>query len=250
MVPVADPSIPAATVAPPADIPTEPEPDSAPADSVAPPVDVTNTGQTWAIATSGGVAAAANSGATEANPVADHPMFSFFMHDIVGGLRPSGRVVTGIIANSDANNLPFSKPNNQIFPISGGVSVNNIINLANTLLQNSGNNNILNGGNNQPFVTAGQLPSDLSLLQLMFGSITVTLTALFHGEHDHEVDHSISFYGIHRTATPISHIAIIGGTGKYENAKGYASIETLPHVDQHTIDGVETFTHFTVHLIP
>ncbi|KAG5583775.1 hypothetical protein H5410_044209 [Solanum commersonii] len=58
-------------------------------------------------------------------------MFSFFMHDILGGLRRSGRVVTGTIANSDANNLPFSKPNNQIFPISGGVPVNNIINVVN-----------------------------------------------------------------------------------------------------------------------
>ncbi|MCD9644580.1 hypothetical protein HAX54_032932 [Datura stramonium] len=321
--PVADPSIPAAKVAPPADLPTEPEPDSAPvvapAVSVAPPDDSTNTEPApvtdaapvatpvsptpgGVTATSGGIAAASTSGAREANPVPDHPMFSFFMHDILGGSRPSGRVVTGIIANSDANNLPFSKPNNQIFPINGGVPVNTINNVVNnnnypylvglngqqqasTVLQNSGNNNIVNGGNNQPFVTAGQLPSGLSLQQLMFGSITVVdneiteghelgsailgraqgfyltsssdgtshtlaLTALFHGEHDHEVDHSISFFGIHRTATPISHIAIIGGTGKYENAKGYATIETLPHVDQHTTDGVETITHFTVYLTP
>ncbi|KAK4342812.1 hypothetical protein RND71_038628 [Anisodus tanguticus] len=155
---------------------------------------------------------------------------------------------------------------------------------ANTVLQNSGNNNIVNGGINQPFVTAGQLPSGPSLRQLMFGSITVVdneiteghelglavlhraqgfyltsssdgtshtlaLAALFH--HDHELDHSVSFFGIHRTATatPISHIAIIGGTGKYENAKGYATTETLPQ-DQHTADGVEIITHFTVYLTP
>lgn len=81
-------------------------------------------------------------------------------------------------------------------------------------------------------------------------SHTLALTALFHGEHDHEVDHSISFFGIHRTATPVSHTAIIGGTGKYENAKEFITIETLPHVDQHTTDGVETITHFTVYLTP
>ncbi|CAN4106053.1 unnamed protein product [Withania somnifera] len=205
------------------------------------------------------------------------------MHDILGGSHPSGRVVSGIIANSDTSNLPFSKPNYQIFPINGGLTVNTINNVinnnnypylvglngqqqANTVLQNSGNNNIVNGGNNQPFVTAGQLHSGLSLQQLMFGSITavdneiteghelgsavlgrvqgfyltsssdgtshtLALTGLFHGERDHEVDHSIR-------------------TGKYENAKGYATIETLPHLDQHTTDGVETITHFTVYLTP
>ncbi|CAN4105914.1 unnamed protein product [Withania somnifera] len=321
--PVAEPSIPADTVAPPADLPDEPEPDSAPvvapAVSVDPPADSTDTEaapvadpapvttpvtKTPGVTTAapGGAAAAATSGATVASPILEHPTFSFFMHDILGGSHPSGRVVTGIVATSDANNLPFSKLNNQIFPINGGVPLNNINNLVNnnnypflaglngqqqtnTILQNSGNNNIVNGGDNQPFVTAGQLPAGLSLQQLMFGSITVVdneiteghelgsailgraqgfyltsssdgtshtlaLTALFHGEHNHEVDDSISFFGVHRTATPISHIAIIGGTGKYENAKGFSTIETLPHVDQHTTDGVETITRFTVYITP
>ncbi|KAL2482418.1 Dirigent protein 9 [Forsythia ovata] len=238
---------------------------------------------------------------TVANPIPDHSTLSFFMHDILGGSHPSGRVVTGIVANSDANNLPFSKPNNQIFPINGGVPLNTINGVVNnnnypflaglngsptnTAFQNTGNNNIVNGGNNQAFVTAGQLPDGLTLQQLMFGSVTVVdneiteghelgsavlgraqgfylasssdgsthtlaLTALFHTGGEHETDDTISFFGIHRTATPISHIAIIGGTGKYENAKGYATIETLPHVDQHTTDGVETITHFTIYLTP
>nr|GMD55873.1 dirigent protein 24-like [Ipomoea batatas] len=157
----------------------------------------------------------------------------------------------------------------------------------NTLLQNAGNNNVVDSGDNQPFVTGGQLPSGLNIQQLMFGSITVVdnqiteghelgsavlgraqgfylassldgtshtlaLTAMFHGEHDHEheLGDTISFFGVHRTATPISHLAIIGGTGTYETAKGYATIETLPHVDQHTTDGVETITHFTVYITP
>ncbi|KAL2465212.1 Dirigent protein 9 [Abeliophyllum distichum] len=206
-----------------------------------------------------------------ANPIPDHSTLSFFMHDILGGSHPSGRVVTGIVANSDANNLPFSKPNNQIFPINGGVPLNTINGVVNnnnypflaglngsptnTDFQNTGNNNIVNGGNNQAFVTAGQFPAGLTLQQLMFGSVTVVdneiteghelgsavlgkaqgfylasssdgsthtlaLTALFHTGGEHETDDTISFFGIHRTATPISHIAIVGGTGKYENAKG------------------------------
>uniref|UniRef100_A0A3Q7GQ66 Dirigent protein n=1 Tax=Solanum lycopersicum TaxID=4081 RepID=A0A3Q7GQ66_SOLLC len=245
---------------------------------VAPVVAPATTLPRVATAAPGGTTGAATSGAKVESPILEHPTFSFFMHDILGGSLPSGRVVTGIVATSDANNLPFSKLNNQIFPINGGQQ-------ANTVLQNSGNNDVVTGDDTQPFVTAGQLPSGLSLQQLMFGSITVVdnelteghelgssvlgraqgfyltsssdgtshtlaLTTLFHGEHNHEVDDTISFFGIHRTATPISHIAIIGGTGKYENAKGFATIETLPHVDQHTTDGLETITHFTVYITP
>ncbi|PSS33375.1 Dirigent protein [Actinidia chinensis var. chinensis] len=231
---------------------------------------------------------------------AEIPLLSFFMHDILGGTHPSGRVVTGIVANSDVNNLPFSKPNSQVFPINGGVPLNSVTGAINnnnapflvglngsptsTVIQNNGNNNVVNGGNNLPFVSAGQLPAGLTLQQLMFGSITVVdnelteghelgsavlgsaqgfylassldgtshklvLTALFHGG-EHHVEDTISFFGVHRTGSPVSQIAVIGGTGKYENAKGYAAIETLPQKDQHTTDGVETITQFNVYLTP
>lgn len=317
---------PTVPIAPSADLPAGLEPDVAPTAPVAtntgaaPPVApaapvATDTGITGPVAPAAPVVpdteaaipvtnvapGIGSSGATVANPVLDHSKFSFFMHDILGGTHPSGRVVTGIVASTDVNNLPFTKANDNVFPLDGGVPLNNINDIVNnnnypflaglngqqpsTVLQNTGNNDIVNTGDNQPFVTAGQLPSGITLQQLMFGSITVVdneiteghelgssilgraqgfyltsssdgtshtlaLTTLFHGEHGHEVDDTISFFGIHRTATPISHIAIIGGTGKYENAKGYATIETMPHVDQHTTDGLETITHFTVYITP
>ncbi|CAI9091548.1 OLC1v1026610C1 [Oldenlandia corymbosa var. corymbosa] len=293
--------------APPASVPL---PTTGPA-SVVPPTataasPVTNpVTATGANPAASGAGAAAGAGAGAGAAVAGNPdqaTLSFFMHDILGGSHPSGRVVTGVIANTDANGLPFSKPNNQIFPLNGGVplnTINGVINnnnfpflvglngqQPNTVLSNSNGGNNVNTANNQPFVTAGQLPAGLTLQQLMFGSVTVVdnqitegreldsavlgraqgfylassldgsshtlaLTALFHGGNNQEVDDAISFFGIHRTATPISHLAIIGGTGKYENAKGYATIETdLHHEDQHTTDGVETITHFTVYLTP
>ncbi|PWA84193.1 plant disease resistance response protein [Artemisia annua] len=234
---------------------------------------------------------------------AEHPTLSFFMHDVLGGSHAASRVVTGIIATSDANAVPFSRPNSQVFPVTGGIPLNNINGIvnnnnlpflagfngnnpnnpnSNTVLQNTGNNQVVNGGNNLPFVAAGQLPAGITLQQLMFGSITVidnelteghelgtgvigrgqgfylassldgsshtfALTTLFHGS-DHEVDDTISFFGVHRTASEVSHIAVIGGTGKYEEAKGYATIESLPQVDEHTTDGVETIVHVNVYL--
>ena len=79
-------------------------------------------------------------------------------------------------------------------------------------------------------------------------SHTMALTALLHGGDHHEEENTISFFGVHRTASPVSHIAIVGGTGEYENAKGYASIESLHQEDQHTTDGVETIMKFNVYL--
>ncbi|KAL1542494.1 dirigent protein 24-like [Salvia divinorum] len=282
--------------APPLTTPTaapagNPVPDE-PAPIVAPVPDLPNSGTPPLTTPSGGGVAGAGAAATQGSPT-----FSFFMHDILGGSNPSGRAVAGIVANSDANNLPFSKNNNQFFPINGGVplnTVNGVVNNNNlpflvglngspssTVVQNNGNS-VVSGGGSQPFVTAGQLPAGLTLQQLTFGSVTVVdneitaghelgsavlgraqgfyltsssdgsshtlaLTAVFHGG---EVFDTVSFFGVHRTATPISHIAVVGGTGKYENAKGFAAIEALPQVDQHTTDGVETITHFTVYLTP
>jgi hypothetical protein len=235
-------------------------------------------------------------------PVAKQPSLSFFMHDILGGSHPSSRVVTGIVANSDVTGLPFSKQNKNIFPITGGIplvnpKLNGIITNNNlpllvglgggqssTVFQNRGTNNVVTGGNNQPFVSAGNLPGGFTVQKLMFGSVTViddqlteghelgsnvvgriqgfytassldgtsqsvVMTMLLHGDNDHDgVDDSISLFGIHRTASPKSKVAVIGGTGKYENARGYAALETLLKEDQHTTDGVDTILHFNVYL--
>lgn len=99
------------------------------------------------------------------------------------------RVVTGIIANKETNGIPFPKTNNDIFPLPragpllNGNDFNNLINpnsvlagwtgsQTNAILQNIGNNDNVLNGDNQPFVTAGQLPPG-SLQRLMFGSTTV-----------------------------------------------------------------------------
>jgi hypothetical protein len=237
-----------------------------------------------------------------AKPVGKEPSLSFFMHDILGGSHPSARVVAGIVANTDVTGLPFSKLNNNLFPITGGIPLvnpklngivtnNNLPNLvglsaaqSSTVFKNSGTSNTVSGGNNQPFVSAGNLPGGFTIQKLMFGSVTViddqltedheldssvigraqgfylassldgtsktvVLTVLVHGgEHHDGVDDTISLFGIHRTASPESEIAVIGGTGKYENARGYASLETLLKEDEHTTDGTDTILHFSIYL--
>ncbi|CAH2064070.1 unnamed protein product [Thlaspi arvense] len=234
------------------------------------------------------------------------PVLQFFMHDVLGGSHPSARVVTGIVAQTEVNGIPFSKSNNNIFPVDNAVplvnanNINNIINpntaplltglsgsQANTVIQNTnGNSQGSLSSNNLPFVTAGQLPPAAALQQLMFGTITVvddelteghelgsavigraqgfylassldgtsqtlSLTVLFHGEHDdHDtLDDAISFFGVHRTASHASNIAVVGGTGKFEHAKGYAVVETLHNQEnQHVTDGRDTILHFSIYL--
>ncbi|GMI87069.1 hypothetical protein like AT2G39430 [Hibiscus trionum] len=298
---VADPPIPEApaAVAAPAD-------DEAPA--VATPAAAVAAGAA-PIAGPGAATAAAATSAKAGTTNPHEPTLSFFMHDILGGLHPSARVVTGVIANSEINGIPFSKTNNDLFPVDGaaplltGGNINNINNLnnlintnnvpfltgltgaqTNAILQNTGNNdNVLNTGST-PFVTGGQLPPG-TLQRLMFGTITViddqlteahelgsavigkaqgfylassldgnsqtiALTVLLHGgEHAQEILDTISFFGVHRTVSPESQIAVVGGTGKYEHAKGYARVETLLHQeDQHITDGVDTILNFNVYL--
>uniref|UniRef100_K4ACE6 Dirigent protein n=1 Tax=Setaria italica TaxID=4555 RepID=K4ACE6_SETIT len=278
--------------------PTDPPTDPVVVAPAAGPAAAGAAGAATAGAASGG-AAAANVGAAGAG-AGDHPL-TFFMHDILGGSQPSGRIVTGVVASAAANGqLPFARPNTNIFPIQGAVPLpqgaTSLINGNNApyvaglggtsgggvLVQNNGNP--VNGGNkNIPFVNAGDLPSGVTLQNLLFGTTTViddelteghelgagvigraqgfyvassqdgtsktiVLTAMFEGPDAPHGD-TLSFFGVHRMAAPESHIAIIGGTGKYENAKGFAAIQTLHPGDEHTTDGVETLLQFNIHLI-
>lgn len=60
---------------------------------------------------------------------------------------------------------------------------------------------------------------------------------------------SLTFFGVYRTAVSESNLAIMGGTGKYVNAKGYATVKTYPNTYQHNTDGIETLLEFTVYLV-
>ncbi|CAN6471240.1 unnamed protein product [Victoria cruziana] len=136
------------------------------------------------------------------------------------------------------------------------------------------------GGGSQPFVNGGQLPLGATLEKLEFGTITVIDDQLTQGDElgspvvgkaqgfyvassedgssqtlaftalleSGGFADSISFFGVHRTAVSESYIAVIGGTGKYVNAKGHASIRTLPPITTHETDGVQTVLQFQVYL--
>ncbi|XP_052203628.1 dirigent protein 25 [Diospyros lotus] len=173
---------------------------------------------------------------------------------------PVNNANSGIINN---NNIPF------LTGLSGTTP---------NLLQNNGNN--VNGGVGFPAVNGVQLPSGPALQKLMFGTMTVFDDELTEGHEmgsglvgkaqgfyvSSSVDGTsqtmafttmfasggyadgLSFFGIHRTAVSESHLAVMGGTGKYVNARGHAIVKTFPAVNQHNTDGVESVLEMTVYL--
>ncbi|XP_022764558.1 dirigent protein 25-like [Durio zibethinus] len=240
---------------------------------------------------------AAATGVNVANPDPDHTL-TFYMHDILGGSNPTALAVTGVVSNPAINGqLPFAKPNGANLPVSNGINQNSgntgLINNNNipfltglsgntqAVLQNNGNNNLINGALNFPITAGGQLPSGSTLQKLMFGTMTViddeltvghelgsgflgkaqgfyvassidgtsqtmAFTAMF--ESSHYAD-TLSFFGVHRTGVSESHLAIMGGTGKYVNAKGFAIVKTIPATNQQQeTDGLETVLEFTVYV--
>lgn len=150
-----------------------------------------------------------------------------------------------------------------------------------TLPQQNNGNNIIGGMPGFPVLNSAQFPSGTTLQQLMFGTMTVFNDELTEG---HELgsglvgkaqgfylsssqdgssftmafnvmfssgsyDDTLSFFGVHRAAVAESHLAIMGGTGKYVNAKGFAKVKTvLPANTQHETDGMETVLEITVYL--
>ncbi|KAM7510572.1 hypothetical protein LguiB_009447 [Lonicera macranthoides] len=177
-----------------------------------------------------------------------HHTLSFFMHDILGGSNPSARAVTGIVTNPAVNGQHlFAKPNGAVLPLNNGVPSNNgnsgLINNNNipfltglggstmsNVFQNNGNNN--NGGFS---VIGAQLPTRSALQKLMFGTMTV-------------IDDELTEATKSSVAVSQSQLAIMGGTEKYVNAKGFATIKTMPSTNQHATDGMETLLEFAVYV--
>lgn len=221
---------------------------------------------------------------TGANADSSHTL-TFFLHDILGGTKPSAQAMTGIV-NSPALNgqLPFAKPNGAVLPISNNGPQNNDNNNFPFLTGLGGATSpvLQNNGANVPVINGGQLPSGSDMQKLMFGTMTVfddeltegnelrsgllgkaqgfyvvssedgtsqtmAFTAMF--ESGNYAD-SLCFFGVHRTGVSESQLAIMGGTGKFVNAKGFATVKTFTDQanQQHETDGVETKLEFTVYI--
>ncbi|KAJ4769088.1 Dirigent protein [Rhynchospora pubera] len=184
--------------------------------------------------------------------------------------RPNGAVLP-LDSNVNVNSGNNGAINNNNIPFLTGLG--GTTNAVNT---NNGGN-----ANGVPFFAGGNLPEGTTLQKLLFGTMTVVddeltegpelgtgklgkaqgfyvassidgasqtlaLTTMFKAG---EYADSISFFGVHRTIDSESHLAIIGGTGKYVNARGFAKVAVVHSAaTQHETDGVETVLEFSVYL--
>lgn len=193
--------------------------------------------------------------------------------------RPNGAVLplnSGVNVNSgaagaiDNNNIPFL------------TGLGGATNAAKSVGSN-GNGN----GNGVPVFAGGSLPQGTTLQKLLFGTMTVVddelteapelgsaavgraqgfyiasseegvsqtvaVTAMF---KEGGFDDTISFFGVHRTADSESHLAVVGGTGKYVGAKGFAKVAVVRPGGVAAsgalleTDGVESVLQFTLFLV-
>ncbi|MED6113045.1 Dirigent protein 16 [Stylosanthes scabra] len=211
------------------------------------------------------------------------PVIELFMHDTLGGSNPTARPVTGLLGNIYSGQVPFATPIGFTSP-QGGTPIPNAngalptvngvygtplgTGLSGTTFAGNGNN-----GN-------GQLQLGPDGLGLGFGTITViddaltaqpelgsqivgkaqgvyvassadgsrqmmAFTALFEGG---EYGDSLNFYGLFKIGSTMSKLSVIGGTGKFKNAKGFAEVRSLIPPGQIATDGAETLLRITVHL--
>ncbi|KAG2586914.1 dirigent protein 10-like [Panicum virgatum] len=189
--------------------------------------------------------------------------------------RPNGAVLplnSGVNVNSgaagaiDNNNIPF------LTGLGGATNAAKSI----------GSNGNGNGGSGVPVFAGGSLPQGTTLQKLLFGTMTVVddelteapglgsaavgraqgfyiassqegvsqtvaVTAMF---KEGGFEDTISFFGVHRTADSESHLAIVGGTGKYVGAKGFAKVAVVrPGGVAASGALLETVLQFTVFLV-
>ncbi|XP_020222658.2 dirigent protein 16 [Cajanus cajan] len=213
------------------------------------------------------------------------PVIELYMHDILGGSNPTARPVTGLLGSIYGGQVPFATPVG--FNTQGGTAIPNAnganptvngvfgiplgTGLAGTsFAPNSNNNNQNNAqlllgpdGLGLGFGTITVI-DDILTSQPELGSQTIgkaqgvyvassadgtrqmmTFTALFEGG---EYGDSLNFYGLYKIGSTMSQISVIGGTGKFKNARGFAELRALIPPGQISTDGAETLLRITIYL--
>ncbi|XP_073054735.1 dirigent protein 25-like isoform X2 [Primulina eburnea] len=189
--------------------------------------------------------------------------------------KPNGAVL------SVSNGIPTNNNNAGIVSNNNVPFLTGLSGFSSNIMSSNNGNNIIGGMPGFPVLNSAQFPSGTTLQQLMFGTMTVFNDELTEG---HEMGSglvgkaqgfylsssqdgssftmafsvmfasgsyadTLSFFGVNRAAVAESHLAIMGGTGKYVNAKGFAKVKTvLPANTQHETDGMETVLEITVYL--
>lgn len=187
---------------------------------------------------------------------------AFLMRDVLNVTQPSSRPAT---AKLTAGQLPFQKPLG-LFPPIGGIPLLG----SNQIVPGTAAAGGLSTQTLDLSSIGLSFPARATLDQeLEFGTVTVIDQELFKGSSNNvnmspmvgkaqgiyvasSEDGSshmmamtayfagsgfkdgLRFFGVHKTDVPESHIAVIGGIGKYQGANGYATVKAVNRVGSHT----------------
>nr|KYP73603.1 Disease resistance response protein 206 family [Cajanus cajan] len=208
-------------------------------------------------------------------------MIELYMHDILGGSNPTARPVTGLLGSIYSGQVPFATPvgfntpqggiplpnaNGAIPTVNAVTGISLGTGLAGTTFAPNNNNNNAQLGPDGLGLGFGTITviDDVLTSQPELGSQIVgkaqgvyvassadgsrqmmAFNVLFEGG---EYGDSLNFYGLYKIGSTMSKLSVIGGTGKFKSARGFAELRPLIPPGQVSTDGAETLLRITVHL--
>lgn len=75
----------------------------------------------------------------------------------------------------------------------------------------------------------------------------MAMTASFVGSDHGEYEDGLRLFGVLKNEAEESHLAVIGGSGRYDGANGYATVKPL-NISSESGDGSYKLLHFNVYL--
>ncbi|KAH7537300.1 hypothetical protein FEM48_Zijuj03G0078100 [Ziziphus jujuba var. spinosa] len=216
----------------------------------------------------------------------NHHKITFLMTNLLNLTHPSPKPATSKLTHD--HQLPFSKPIG-LFPPTGGVHIPE----TNPSTPTSGSSSS-SSSSSQTLDLSGigfSFPARATLQELEFGIVTVIEEEVYEanlkggffqklgraqgmyvassengsshmmammvsfGNGDDDGEDGLRFFGVHRTDVIESHIAVIGGTGKFNGANGYATVKAMSvksnsnaSGEEEQADGTRKLLKFNVYL--
>ncbi|KAK9907032.1 hypothetical protein M0R45_002529 [Rubus argutus] len=188
--------------------------------------------------------------------IASVHVLAVYMHDILGGSNPTAKPITGLLGNTYGGQVPFAKPIG-FLPPQGGVPIPNAngalptvnglgpdglglgfgtITIIDDILTTAPELGSQNVGKAQGVYVASSADGSTQMM---------AFTAMIEGG---EYGDTLNFYGVFKIGSPMSHLSVTGGTGKFKSANGFAEVRSLIPPGQYVTDGAETLLRIIVHL--
>lgn len=195
---------------------------------------------------------------TKANGTKQERVLELYMHDILGGTTPSARPITGLLGSIYSRHVAFVKPIGS-HPPKRGVPIpnqNGVFSTGTKLMGSDGLglgfgtvtviDDVLTSGPELGSQTVGRAQGMYVASSGDGSSVMMTCTAVIEGG---EYGDSINFFGVYRVGiSATSRLAVVGGTGKYKNAAGFADVKSLIPTGPRGTDDGEALFRIIVHL--